>query len=442
MSQETAYELIKRVIPKDLKVISGKSEELRTNIIASLGERKSYIANALYYLNSAIEQDDLEEARVMFENIFYKDFEKDVRFNFLIPAVAMMLEQIPDIVMMDISDRYDLKVGAVDKHYLREFYEVAKEDISIIIFGETGTSKGLLARALHSMSNRRSKPWFSINCAAMPEDLLEAELFGVIPNYPGFHNKEELVPMLRGANGGTLFLDEIGKASLHVQAKMLKVIEEKKFKQLGKSEPEDIDIRFITAVQPTHIEKDEMLPDLRYRFYYPIYLPNLNDRLKVLPDMVLKNSVKQARKKLKSSENISLSEGAISHLLQLKYTGNYRELESILIRAIIKAKIAGRTEILTDDLWTVTSDSFQSSTNAFLQSLSMFAGTIEKEKLKDIFSYGQKMLVILLESRIEQIKRSGKDIKSVLLEEGLPKSQYTSFWRKIKRLTGKGINDF
>jgi len=175
------------------------------------------------------------------------------------------------------------------KYFIQKY---ATTDDNVMIIGETGTGKDLVAEAIHKLSIRNQKPFKPINCAAIPEELIEATLFGVIKDFPGFHNKEkELLGAFEEANGGTIFLDEIDRMSKKGQAKLLRFLEDKKIIKLGQTDKEGkvINIRIIAAIKPAAIQKigKELLEDLygRLQSLFPI-IPPLNERKDDIPLLV------------------------------------------------------------------------------------------------------------------------------------------------------------
>lgn len=216
--------------------------------------------------------------------------------------------------------------------------QVADSNTTVLINGETGTGKELIARAIHKSSSRLKGPLVQVNCAAIPDTLLESELFG--------HEKGAFTGALqqrRGrfeeANGGTIFLDEVGELSAAAQAKMLRVLQEKQFQPLGSSRTVRVDVRIITATN-RNLEQDlatgRFRPDLFYRLnVFPIHLPPLRDRggdILLLADHFL---IKYAKEKDKTVKKISPAVSDV--LLSYNWPGNVRELENCIERAVLLA---------------------------------------------------------------------------------------------------------
>lgn len=216
--------------------------------------------------------------------------------------------------------------------------EVAKTSATILLLGETGTGKSLLARAIHFLSGRKG-PFVEINCAALPENLFEAELFGYEKG--AFTGAVKTKPgKLELARGGTLFLDEISEMSLAIQAKFLRVLQERAFERLGGLETIKTDARFIVATNrdlKKLVEEKKFREDLYYRVNVISFtLPPLRERrahlLKIAEYLIEKKA------KILGKEPKPLSEESKKRLLSYSFPGNVRELENLLERALLLSK--------------------------------------------------------------------------------------------------------
>jgi two-component system response regulator AtoC len=216
---------------------------------------------------------------------------------------------------------------------------VAKSNATVLITGESGTGKELVARAIHSQSNRHSKPFIAVSCAALPESLLESELFGHEKgSFTGAYAQKK--GKFEFAEGGTLFLDEIGEMSANIQVHLLRVLEEKEFTRVGGNEPIKVDVRVISATNKDlrkAIEKQEFREDLYYRLnVVNIELPPLRERKEDVPLLAQHFLNKLASENRK--EIGGFSPEAIEFLLDYDWPGNVRELENAIERAVILAK--------------------------------------------------------------------------------------------------------
>lgn len=225
------------------------------------------------------------------------------------------------------------------KEVSRLIRKVAGSDTSVLLHGDSGTGKELFARAIHNLSPRRDKSYVALNCAAIPHDLLENELFG---SEKGAFTSSVARKMgkFEIADGGTLFLDEIGDMEISLQAKLLRVLQQKSFERLGGNKTVSVDVRVIAA---TNMNLNEMIAkktfreDLYYRLsVFPITIPPLRDRcddIKPLSEYFIIKYCKEMKKPIKS-----LSREAMALLEKYHWPGNVRELENTIERAIILAE--------------------------------------------------------------------------------------------------------
>jgi formate hydrogenlyase transcriptional activator len=226
--------------------------------------------------------------------------------------------------------------SAALKRVLEQIAIVAPTDSTVLLRGETGTGKELIARAIHMLSSRRDHPFGRVNCAAIPSGLLESELFG--------HEKGAFTGALmqrKGrfelADGGSLFLDEIGDISLELQPKLLRAVQEQEFERLGSSRTIHVNVRLIAA---THrdlgamIREEKFREDLFYRFnVFPIEIPPLRERREDIPLLVnyfVSNLSARMGKQIRS-----ISKQAMKMLINCPWKGNVRELANFLERAVI-----------------------------------------------------------------------------------------------------------
>ncbi|MCU0578640.1 MAG: sigma-54 dependent transcriptional regulator [Desulfobacterota bacterium] len=213
---------------------------------------------------------------------------------------------------------------------------VAPSQSTVLIRGESGTGKGLLARVIHYHSGRSAGPFLTLNCAAIPENLLESELFG--HEKGAFTGASALhLGKFEQAHGGTLFLDEIGDLSPALQSKVLRVVQDRAFERVGGSKTITVDVRLISA---THQDLEQRIREQRFRedLYYrlnvvSLFLPPLRDRKEDIP-ILLDHFLKKFGK-ANGKEDLEISREARDLLLRYNYPGNIRELENLVERAVV-----------------------------------------------------------------------------------------------------------
>jgi transcriptional regulator with GAF, ATPase, and Fis domain len=254
-----------------------------------------------------------ERARLAAENVYLQEEIKSVH-NF-----EEIVGQSP--ALMDVLEKVN---------------RVARTDATVLITGETGTGKELIARAIHSASQRRDKPLIKLNCAALPAGLVESELLGHERGaFSGAISRR--VGRFELANGGTIFLDEIGEVPLDVQVKLLRVLQEREFERVGGTNPIKVDVRVIAATNRDlvkSIREGKLREDLYYRLnVFPIALPPLRDRAGDVPLLV---HFLVARFAAGVGVRIdSVGKATMERLSRYSWPGNVRELENVLERAVI-----------------------------------------------------------------------------------------------------------
>ena len=214
--------------------------------------------------------------------------------------------------------------------------QVAPTDTTVLIYGETGTGKELVARAIHNRSSRNGRALVSVNCSAISAGLVESELFGHVKGaFTGAI--ERRIGRFELANGGTIFLDEIGELSLETQVKLLRVLQEHEFEPVGSSHPLRVDVRVIAATNRNlheAVQAGRFRPDLFYRLnVFPLELPPLRERRSDIPQLVafcLSQFSKRLGKKIDG-----VSRESMENLLNYPWPGNIRELQNVIERAII-----------------------------------------------------------------------------------------------------------
>jgi two-component system NtrC family response regulator len=250
---------------------------------------------------------------------------------------SLMSENIR--LRQELADRFSLGniIGASSK--MKRIYDmvarVAKSDSTVLLQGESGTGKELIARAIHFNSSRAKKPFITVNCSAIPENLMESELFGHVKGaFTGAVKNK--VGKFEAAEGGTIFLDEIGDIRKDLQVKLLRVLQEKSIDKVGSTQDINVDVRVIAATNillETAIEEGKFREDLFYRIsVIPILLPPLRERKDDIPLLVQHFMAKHGGKDCKMLSEV------LDILNRYDWPGNVRELENIIERAIVLKK--------------------------------------------------------------------------------------------------------
>ncbi|MBU0713107.1 sigma-54 dependent transcriptional regulator [bacterium] len=273
---------------------------------------------------------------------------------------------------------------------------VTGSDVNILLRGESGTGKELVARAIYQYGSRASRSFIAVNCAAIPESLLESELFGYEKGaFTGANRRK--IGKFEQANGGTIFLDEIGDMTLSTQSKVLRVLQEGRFEHLGGEEHIQVDVRIITATNRNlekAIEEGRFREDLYYRIkVVTMTLPPLRLRLNDIPDLA--NYFVNKNKTVMGKPQITLSSDALTAMNNYHWPGNVRELENIVKRAIVLSK----SNVISAELITEEFQKNEKSTRKFdilepcesglREKMERFNGSLYKE----IISETEKTLI-------------------------------------------------
>ncbi len=229
--------------------------------------------------------------------------------------------------------------------------QVAPTDASVLITGPTGTGKEILANEVVKHSRRHDKPFIKINCSAIPENLLESELFGYEKGTFTGASKEGRIGLFEIANGGTLLLDEIGDMSMDLQCKLLRVLQEKEVKRIGAHKPVAVDVRIISATNKDikqEIKRGTFREDLYYRInVLPINLPSLSERGDDI-DLFKEYFLKKFNKKY--AKNLQLNNKTVRVLKEYRWPGNIREFENVIERLVIIANDAATAHGLVESM--------------------------------------------------------------------------------------------
>jgi two-component system, NtrC family, response regulator AtoC len=282
-------------------------------------------AGAYDYLPKPFEQEQIDK--------IIRNIEGTVQLRQRVDGLTRLTSERDDAVW-----RMDEMIGGEALYNLfTQVQRIAEfPDTTIMLLGESGTGKGMMAKTIHRLSPRSEKPFIDVNCSAIPGPLMESEIFGY--ERGAFTDAKNSKPgLLEIADGGTVFLDEIGDMDLALQAKLLKVIEDKQFRRLGGSKTITVDIRIIAATckdLPTLARSGAFREDLYYRLsVFPLTLPALREHPSSIPaiaDMCLKRSAQSARRNI-----TGFSAAAMAALCNYRWPGNVRELRNAVERGVI-----------------------------------------------------------------------------------------------------------
>lgn len=283
-------------------------------------------------------------------------FEEDVRFLMVLATLIAQFISLNEEIerkeakLQEENRSLKAKLHSLhDGHYIighskpmREVYsiieKIAPSSVTVLLLGESGTGKELVARAVHESGSRKEKPFIKVNCAALPETLLESELFGHERGaFTGAHatrpGRFEL------ASHGTIFLDEIGEMPLALQAKMLRVLQEKQFERIGGSKTFDADVRIIAATNvglENAVEEGNFRADLYYRLnVVPIVLPPLRERMEDIP-LLLNHFLSMSNQR--NGKKLLLTAELLDFLIEYPWPGNVREMQNMVERMVILAE--------------------------------------------------------------------------------------------------------
>ena len=252
------------------------------------------------------------------------------------PLIATNIELLDELLPEEAAFEGIVGQSAVLRNVLRLVDTVATGNSTVLLLGETGTGKELVARAIHNRSRRRDRTFVKLNCAAIPSGLLESELFGHERGaFTGAVTQK--VGRLELADQGSLFLDEIGDIPLELQPKLLRVLQEREFERLGSTRTKKVDVRIVAA---THRDLEEMIlekqfrSDLYYRLnVFPICIPPLRERPEDIP-LLVHHFVQGAARRMNKTID-AIPSGTMEALIQYRWPGNIRELENVIERAVI-----------------------------------------------------------------------------------------------------------
>jgi two-component system NtrC family response regulator len=349
---------------------------------------------AIVITGNATMQRAIDAMRYGAKDFIQKPFEPET----LVKAIKRSLEA-QQIIRKSTPKNSDNKNNNNENSSNKEFYgtsknlenslgiikKVAPTDASVMLLGESGVGKELFANYLHTQSNRENKPFIAINMAAIPDTLLESELFGFEKG--AFTDaKETRIGKFEEANGGTIFLDEIGEMPMNLQAKLLRVLQEKEITRIGSSKPVKVDFRVVSATNAnlaTHIKNGDFREDLFYRLNtIPVNIAPLRERKDEILDIaqkVLENTCEKY-----SLDNKNFSQDTKDELLKYNWPGNIRELVSVVERA------------------TLLSDETIQKENLFLEARESGVCSIENTE--------RKLIIEVLDMHNQSVEDSAKEL--------------------------------
>jgi two-component system, NtrC family, response regulator AtoC len=293
---------------------------------------------------------------------------------------------------------------------------VARTPATVLVTGETGTGKELMAEAIHNASDRRSGPLIKVNCAALPETLLESELFG--------HEKGSFTGAIsqhkgrfEAANKGTIFLDEVGEMTLGTQKKLLRVLQEREFERVGGNVPVKVDVRVLAATNRTlrdEVATGRFREDLFYRLnVIAIHMPPLRERLEDVPALV--NYFLDKHRYSSASIPTRITEEAMTILMGYDWPGNVRELENIIQRAVV----LGRGNIITPDHI------------IFHNELNRFVLDVE-QKVRSNTSLDEMLREVKREALLAALRFSDQDSERAAIQLGISQEQFRALQVELK----------
>jgi transcriptional regulator with GAF, ATPase, and Fis domain len=301
-------------------------EEFEINLILAKGNNEQFYESEIQFILQMMPQFTL-----VLNNYFaYEE----------INHLKKQLEQEKNYLLEEINlpENFQEVIGntAQMQQLLYKVQQVAPLDVTVLIQGETGTGKELIARAIHNLSDRKDKALVKVNCAALPATLIESELFG--------HEKgsftgaiETRIGKFELANGGTIFLDEIGEMPLEIQSKLLRVLQENEFERVGGKKTLQTNVRIVAAtnrILEDEVANGKFRADLFFRLnVFPLQVPPLRQRLEDIP-LFVKYFLEKYSKKL-GKNVLSIKKADLETLMQYNWPGNVRELEHLIERAII-----------------------------------------------------------------------------------------------------------
>lgn len=337
---ETAIELVREkvydLIVTDIILPNMDGIELLKHIKEEIPEQIVIIITAFASLETAVESLRAGAYDYVVKPIIHEEIKQIVR-----NALKQKTLQKENLYLKrQIKRQYDFSkiIGESDsmRKIINEVKKIASARSNVLLLGETGTGKELIARAIHFNSNRADKPFIPINCSAIPENLLESELFGHVKGaFTGAIVTKK--GLFEEASGGTIFLDEIGDLSINLQSKLLRVLEDQEIRPVGGTQSIKVDIRFISATNKdivSAVKEGSFREDLFYRInVITIKLPPLRERKEDI-ELLVRHFIQKFSIELGKKVN-DIDEEALRYIKKYNWPGNIRELQNVIERAIL-----------------------------------------------------------------------------------------------------------
>ncbi|HSQ33782.1 MAG TPA: sigma 54-interacting transcriptional regulator [Peptostreptococcaceae bacterium] len=302
-------------------------------------------APILNLINNGEEYDNIKMKTTSYKNKQYITTGRSIKDDEgnILGAVASLrdineVREMVDVIYNKDEDAFKGVIGnSRELQNLKDIIKmISKGNSTVLLRGESGTGKEVFAKAIHNLSDRKDKKMITINCAALPENLIESELFGYEEGSFTGAIKGGKIGLFKEANGGTIFLDEIGELSMILQAKLLRVIQEGKIRKIGSGKEENVDVRIITATNrdlENMIKNEKFREDLYYRLnVIPIYIPPIRERKEDIP-LLVKFFIDKLNKKI-NKDIIGFDSEYINELMNYEWPGNVRELENVIERSM------------------------------------------------------------------------------------------------------------
>ncbi len=329
------------------------------------------------------------------------------RIEIIINQIKMLISKYKEIEDLKNKREEINFIGNTPKakEVLEKIDQASKTDINVLITGESGVGKEIAAKLIHYKSKRRNKNFIPIDCSSIPETLIESELFGYEKGaFTGASSRK--IGKVELANGGTLFLDEIGNIPLHVQAKLLRLVQERSFTRIGGLEEIEVDVRFISAINvdlKQLVETKKFREDLFFRLnVFPIHIPPLRERKEDIP-LLLNYFINKYS--IIYNKKIYFSDKSIEKLMNYSFPGNVRELQNIVLRYLVMYENGS----IVDDIDIEYSSKFMYIPELYkLKELEEMYIKYVLNQTKNNISKASKILGISRRSIYNWIKRKGK----------------------------------